>query len=70
MVSRERAEMFAHSHGMKFIEVSATKKDVNEVISNYYVATINVTLSWLYTRSREMIGLKMLMTDECMTSPP
>ena len=33
MVSRERAEMFAHSHGMKFIEVSAKKKDVNEVIT-------------------------------------
>ena len=34
MVSRERAEMFAHSHGMQFIEVCAkTAEGIDEVIT-------------------------------------
>ena len=41
MVSRERAEAFAHSHGMKFIEVSAkTSEGIDEVITILLTTTL------------------------------
>ena len=41
MVSRERAEVFAHSHGIKFIEVSAkTAEGIDEVITMLLTTTV------------------------------